>query len=58
MAKNKKMPLPGEKPENVMRVYRERLSALKRAQEFAQKGDIPKAVERYKYYLAELASST
>lgn len=50
------MPLPGEKPENVMRVYRERLSALKRAQEFAQKGDIPKAVERYKYYLNCLAT--
>lgn len=51
-----KAPAPGEKPENIMRVYRERLSALKRAQEFAQKGDIPRAVERYKHYLNSLAT--
>lgn len=38
-----------------MKVYRERLSALKRAQEFAHKGDVPRAVERYKHYLNCLA---
>lgn len=44
-----------DKPDNIMRVYRERLSALKMAQEYAKRGDIPRAVERYKNYLDSLA---
>lgn len=44
------------KPEGVVKLYKERLVALKRAQEFAAKGDIPKAVERYKFYLKALAT--
>lgn len=56
MPKNKKELAPGEKPENIMRLYRERLSALKRAREYSLKGDVPRAVERYKYYLNSLAT--
>lgn len=35
----------------MMQVYRERLQILKRAQEFSQKNDIPKAVQSYSKYL-------
>ena len=44
-----------KKSDAVMVIYRERLSHLKFAQSFAAKGDIPKAVERYKKYLQALA---
>lgn len=44
-----------KKSEAVMVIFRERLSHLKFAQSYAQKGDIPKAVERYKKYLQALA---
>lgn len=43
------------KSESVLKLHRERLPALKKAQEFSAKGDIPKAVERYKFYLHALA---
>ncbi len=44
-----------KKSEAVMVIFRERLSHLKFAQSYAAKGDIPKAVERYKKYLQALA---
>lgn len=44
------------RPESVVKLYKERLVALKRAQEYAAKGDIPKAVDRYKFYLKALAT--
>lgn len=47
----------GEKRSQAMLMaYRERLTVLKRAQEFSARGDIPKAVERYNTYLNTLAA--
>lgn len=43
------------KSDNLAPLYRERLVHLKQAQSFSAKGDIPKAVDRYKKYLHCLA---
>lgn len=45
-----------KRPENVVAAYRDRLKILKQAQEYSHKNDIPKAVEKYSYYLGILAS--
>ncbi|MCB0370550.1 MAG: hypothetical protein KDD45_14275 [Bdellovibrionales bacterium] len=46
----------GEKRSQAMLMaYRERLTDLKRAQEFSARGDVPKAVESYNTYLNTLA---
>lgn len=44
------------KSDSVIRLYNERLSALKKAREFSSRGDVAKAVDRYKYYLYALAT--
>lgn len=43
------------KPDAVIKAHRERLSILKKAQEFAKKDKIPEAVQNYSYYLNILA---
>lgn len=45
-----------KRPESVLKAYKDRLKALKQAREYAAKGDIPKAVERYSTYLNNLAN--
>ncbi|MDD0854764.1 hypothetical protein HBN50_16765 [Halobacteriovorax sp. GB3] len=45
-----------KKPQAIVQAYRERLTLLKRAQEFSQRGDIPKAVDKYMGYLNALAA--
>lgn|GEM_PF-665851 len=52
----KKSKEPVVKSDAVIKLYRERLMALKKAQEFSARGEIPKAVERYKFYLRALAT--
>jgi len=42
---------PGEKPEQNIRIFQERLKYLKRGQEYNKADDIPKAVECYSQYL-------
>lgn len=42
--------------EFVIKSYRERLTLLKKAQEYSKKNDIPKAVEKYANYLNVLAA--
>ena len=42
--------------DSVMQAYHERLMVLRHAQDFAARGDVPKAVERYSTYLNTLAS--
>ncbi len=45
-----------KRPENILNAYKERLKVLKHAQEYAHKGEIPKAVEKYNLYLGTLAA--
>jgi len=45
-----------KRPEAIVQAYRERLGVLKKAQEYTQRKDIPKAVERYSTYLNTLAA--
>jgi hypothetical protein len=45
-----------KRPEAIVKAYRERLKSLKQARDYAAKGDIPKAVERYSTYLNTLAN--
>lgn len=45
-----------KRPEHIIQLYRERLMVLRYAQDFATKGDIPKAVQRYSEYLNSLAA--
>jgi hypothetical protein len=45
-----------KRPEAIVQAYRERLTVLKKAQEYSQKNDIPKAVEYYSTYLNTLAA--
>jgi peroxiredoxin family protein len=58
MTDNKEAEEPEEekRPESVMKAYKDRLKALKQARDYAAKGDIPKAVERYSTYLNNLAN--
>lgn len=44
------------RPEAVVNAYRDRLKSLRQAQEYSNKGDIPKSVERYSHYLNSLAA--
>lgn len=45
-----------KRPENIISAYNDRLKVLRRAQEYSQKGEIPKAVEKYSLYLGTLAA--
>lgn len=57
MVTKKPEEVPEEKrPESILKAYRERLKSLKQARDYAAKGDIPKAVERYSMYLNILAN--
>lgn len=56
MVKKNKDGEDGKKSEFVLRGYRDRLKTLRRAQEFSQADEIPKAVECYSQYLSSLAS--
>ncbi len=54
--KNLDGPQEEKRPESVLKDYRERLKSLKQARDYAAKGDVPKAVERYSTYLNTLAN--
>ena len=43
-------------PESVLKAHKDRLKVLKQARDYAAKGDIPKAVQRYSTYLNSLAN--
>ncbi len=56
MTDNNEEPQEEKRPEAMLQAYRDRLSVLKKAQEYSQKNDIPKAVERYSTYLNTLGA--
>ncbi len=45
-----------KRPENILSAYRDRYKVFKHAHEYSQKGEIPKAVEKYNLYLGTLAA--
>jgi len=48
-------PIEEGRPDHIVRLHRERLKTLRKAQEFSQADDIPHAVEFYNKYLNTLA---
>ena len=56
MSNNEENSEEEKRPENIVAAYNDRLKVLRHAQEYSQKGEIPKAVEKYNLYLGTLAA--